>query len=878
MSEAECQNSALPPEVRALAASGEEKRLGGIGEARREAEVSKVPMFTAREIADALGGITKQAVLARLAGIPADGPKTVRGQTAQAWCVESFPVGLFAELDSLCSLPDGTRRFRTVGDLIAKRPAPSKLPASSHFPANALALAERKAEILAPLLHARAKSPQKWPLAEIARRACEHLANMPGGKRPRTVEEWARTAEDRDGHRHQFEDARLYLPKAAAIHKSIRANAESVNFPALDSLFVECEADPSPAARASLWHSTFQAFAHAVACGYSAKATRLTLIHKLAKSPKSPLYPTDPALLAKAWRRKFPLWHEGGQTPEALADGRTDNARPVKFELTRDEELCLRGHNLRRGSLALAVEWLAKDARCLPSTRAAILETLDNAARTGRLPHWPDSIRKAGHVTEEEQATFRGTKAMQNFESCDRRGLTWIDERGQFQPLLPGALWESDDMSSNVPFRYSDPETGATQLGRQMLFTQDVFSAAYLGFTPIGRVRDAYRVEDIADHMLALVESHGLPSAWRLERGVWENTFIDGLDVEMLTGKEGEKWGGLDALFAVLRTWKSRGKGSIETSFNFLQSLIAHASTDIGRSRGEFEQATKDFLRAQGGNADSAAKFWDIAACADGYVNACNWFNARPKKRRAHGKSAVVADDLFRAAVRRECPASELWRFLPVKRKATVRQGALEMSVHHYPMPFRFRVNGAHASDLYLEHGYPVLVAFHPGKPELGCHVFNAETGPRNRDGHRFGAHLLTASLAEDAPQFSLSRTEQDAFAMRRKAAAAVRTEFRAIMPGSRRSPSGSIGATGTSVARDGRGNSVEIARNTAPRQRRAPTDETPESIRGRELAGMAQRLNKRTSATSRSETDYDALSAQLAAEDAKRESSAFPQ
>ena len=481
--------------------------------------------------------------------------------------------------------------------------------------------------------------------------------------------------------------------------------------------------------------------------------------------------------------------------------------RPQKFNLTRDEQLCLRRHSLTRGSLALAVEWFVKDARCLPGTRAAILATLDTAARERREPRWPQSLRRAGYITAEERATFRGAKAMQNLESCDRRGLTWVDERGETRDLAPGALWESDDMSSNEPFRYTDPESGATQLGRQMLFTLDVFSSAYLGFTPIGRVRDAYRVEDIADHMLALVEAHGLPAAWRLERGVWENTFIDGIELA-----DGTRWGGLDALFAVLRTWKSRGKGTIESSFNHLQNLIAHASTSIGRSRGEFEAGTREYLRAQGGNADSAAKFWDIADCADAYVRATEAFNNRPKKRRAHGREMVVPSDLFRAAVRRDCPDSELWRFLPVKRTATVRQGAIEMSVNHYPMPFRFRVNGvtshqspvtSHQSDLYLEHGYSVLVAFHPGKPELGCHVFNAETGTRNRDGHRFAAPLLVAPMAEDAPQFSLTRTEQDAFAMRRKAAAAVRTEFRAIMPAGR-------AAARVSVARDGRGNAVE--------------------------------------------------------------------
>jgi|GEM_PF-1941124 len=858
MTLADCQKTAAPAQVRCPPATGREKCDGTTREAPREAEFSKVQIFTAREIWKALGGtISKQAVLARLGDIPPDGEKTVRGQTAQAWRVESFPHSLFAELEEKCFKPDGTRAYRTVADRIANAPISKKTAVPlSNFPADAITIAERKAEILAPMLHAREKNPAKWTVAKIARDARRHFAGLPGGMPSGSaVEKWAREALKRDGDCHQFEDARLYLPAVA--RQAHGAAPEAMRFAQLDSLLSSCEPNPPSEVRDRIWNCAFLIFTQAVQNGAKAGTARRAVIQNL-RIPSSPFYTTDPVALAKAWHRKFPQWKENGMTPEALADGRANNARPVKYELTRDEKLCLRKHHLERGSLPLAVEWFAKDKRCLPATRALILDTMDAAARAGDIPYWPDSIRRAGHVTEEEKAAFRGRKAMQKFETCDRRGLIWIGEDGSQNPLLPGTLFESDDMSSNEPFGYTDLETGGKQLGRQMLFSQDNYSAAWLGFTPVGRVRDAYRVEDIADHMLAIVEAHGLPGAWRLERGIWQNTFIDGLDVSELTGRKDETWGGLGALFTLIRAWKSKQKGGIESAFNFLQNLVSHESLSIGRERGEFEAATRDYLRAQGGNAGAAEKFWDIADCADAYVRACDYFNNRPKKRRAHGKKAVVANDLFRNAVRRDCPASELWRFLPVKREATVRQGVLEFSVNHYPMNFRFRVNGTPGSDLHLGHGYKVLVAFHPGKPEIGCHVFNGEMGPRNRDGHRFGAPLLIAPLAEDAPQFSLTRSEQDAFAMRRKAAAAVRTEFRAIMPAGR-------AASRISVARDGRGNSTEIVRNA---RRRIP-----------HTAGTGDRTNKvqegdvliagARAAHSRGEVDYDALAKTMKAEEA---------
>ena len=166
-----------------------------------------------------------------------------------------------------------------------------------------------------------------------------------------------------------------------------------------------------------------------------------------------------------------------------------------------------------------------------------------------------------------------------------------------------------------------------------------------------------------------------------------------------------------------------------------------------------------------------------------------------------------------------------------MKREATVRQGHIECVVDHYPLPFRFRVNGA-VADLYLQHGHHILIAFHPGRPEEGCHVFNAEgENERNRDGFRFGEHMLTAPLAIDTPQFNLAPHERE-FHARKNANAAVRTEFRAITK------------AGTPIvrrteSRDGWGNrsanfaapAVERGRNSAPSEAaaRQATPRTPQ-------------------------------------------------
>ena len=427
---------------------------------------------------------------------------------------------------------------------------------------------------------------------------------------------------------------------------------------------------------------------------------------------------------------------------------------------------------------------------------------LDHAARRRRQPNWPLSLRQAGHVTVEEEALFRGPKHFGEVELVERRGNTWIDEEGSRHVLAPNSIWESDDMSLNEPFSYTDPETGRIRTGRQTLCTIDVFSAAWLGATPIGRDRDAYRMEDIADFMWHCVQAHGLPLLWRLERGCWENTFVDGVPIP---GTTSETWGGLDGVMRIVHTFKSRGKGLIESSFNLLQDLTAHRSLTIGRSRGEFEAATKAFLRAGRGNEREASKFWEIGQAADELVNAMERFNLRPKTRRAFGRDTVVPADLYREAPMRRCPESEAWRFLPIKRMATVRQGCIECVVDHYPLPFRFRLNGC--DGIYLEHGHSVFIAFHPGRPMEGCHVFNAERGTRNRDGMAMGQRIGLAVMAEDAPQINL-RPEAREFSARKNANAAVRTEFREIAKAGGREP-----AVSRSEVRDGWGQSAEIRR-----------------------------------------------------------------
>jgi len=510
----------------------------------------------------------------------------------------------------------------------------------------------------------------------------------------------------------------------------------------------------------------------------------------------------EACLRAGVSRANFYRWTNGGQT-SASAEGSKRRGRPSLIDLTEQEIHRLRYWRLIRDSVPLALLEFCDDTLCRPEVRDLITQIWQKAVNRHKRPSWPLSIRRALHVTEAERAVFRGEKAIREIEVTERRGAFWTDEHGHEWPMAAGTIYESDDESENEPFRYFGPPTGTERLGRQSLKTIDTHSLKWLGFTHVGRERDAYRVEDIADHFADIVRQCGLPILWRVERGVWDNNWLLGIELE-----DGTRWGGLDSLFHIRQKFSSRGKANVEGSFNFAQDLRAHGPdggvTSIGRHRGEFQNATREYLRAQAGNEDDLKKFWSIAESAEAVAMALARFNAMPKQRHALGGKFISPDEVYGTPAKREVPADQWWRFLPVKRAVTVKQGAIEIKVPHYPVSFRFRVNGAADLDgLHFDHGHKLLIAFHPGHPEQGMQLFNAETGTKNRDGLGFGERIGLAEWLPDRAQENLAGSGD--FSGRKIERAAVRREFRAIVAGTAR-------AVRKSHAQDGLGNVLRTA------------------------------------------------------------------
>lgn len=716
--------------------------------------------FTASQLAQAIG-LTPTRIRARL---PASGKFNDAG--ARTWSLNELPADLREKL----SRRRKAANFASDDDWVSSQRAwQPKIP-FAELSARLRDPAIERCRVLAPIL-AKFRDESVSRMIDAAKRS--YLSEGLRAPNERTLRRWIESAAERDNCRGEFGRPELYL--CGSLVRAPRRKDRSEDG-ALSSV--------------ASWDEACRLYSSLIAEGETSGSSGNKVRRIISGSPLGAGMSAD--AIRKALSRKIGRWITGSTT---LMDRRKDaSGRKAKFDLNEREVSALRWYRLRKVSLHEAIVAFSIHPRCRPETRALIHEELDSAARDRRKAAWPLSLRRAGEVSLELQGRFRSNRALREVGYGVRRGNFWVNDAGEEVALLPNTLWESDDMSVNEPFRFVDPETGENSLGRQVLVTIDVFTAAFLGESPIGRSKDAYRAEDIADHMRDCVLQHGLPSIWRLERGAWENKFIDGFRLA-----DGSLWGGLADIIKIQRTFGPQAKGLIESRFNQLQRLMAHESTSIGRKRGEFADATRLAYRARNGDVQAWQKFWDIAAAADGIERAMLEANLSQMQRRAFGKKTVVPAELYRLAAKKACPDDQLWRFCPIKRPATVRKCAVEVTVDHYPLPFRFRVNGD--DDPYLPHGYSVLIAFHPGHPERGCHIFNGEQGVRNTQGFRRHEFIRVAPIAEDSPQVNYSRDEQE-FIKRKRANAQVASEFRAIT------------LTGTessraSTRRDGFGNSV---------------------------------------------------------------------
>lgn len=533
------------------------------------------------------------------------------------------------------------------------------------------------------------------------------------------------------------------------------------------------------------------------------------------------------ALIAQDWSQARIARHLGITTPTLCRWLKEDEARGQRSEvsgqsnngstivqppfshgsthtLTSDESAALKLGMIQKRSRRLAAEFLLHHTSCTETTFTLLTTVLDSAADKRNDPVWPSWFKRACILTDEERLSFRGAKAMAGVEPARPRGCfyEYVHENGDREniPLFANAIWEFDDESENTPWVELDAD-GNPRVNRQTLKAIDVYSSFYLGMRAVSRNSDGYRIEDQADFLSELVDQHGLPLRCRIERGPWDNNFWFGIPQKKEWWETSEccsyRFGGIDAdaggPVKVIQAFKSRQKGTIEGSFNHRQNLAAHETLDIGRFRGEHEAAARHLRRARDGQADAIAAFPEAAARADISAEVMMRFNAEPKRRKnMFGSKKVVPAELYAGAQKRELPASERWRFLPVKTALAIRNYHVQVKVEGHNLPFLFSAEGFKPAwdwHPYLPHGWRLFVAFHPLRPDLGCHIFNAlhPDSPQNPARFPLGMPLGLLQHAAHAPHFvDGPGVHSRDFADRKRTHADIRSETRMIKAGAK--------------------------------------------------------------------------------------------
>jgi hypothetical protein len=408
----------------------------------------------------------------------------------------------------------------------------------------------------------------------------------------------------------------------------------------------------------------------------------------------------------------------------------------------------------RTGVVSVTLERFAEEPECPPDLAARLM--------TGQQPK--QLIAYLRRITPEVEARIRGEKNYKLNGIVSRRDDTVRLPDGRRGELVSGYLVEFDDMSANQPF-YVELPGGKVALSRQGLYARDKKSGRWLGVELIARPREAYRAEDILRFMRRLMSIYGKFSVLRLERGIWGARSLKGYRVTE-TGSEEEQFErpgmdqteqaklqqGLEAIgIRIQYVTSAHRKGSLESSFRYLQTVLATYTTDLnnmGRYAGEFETVAKRIRQARAESHHPAAlKFAHIDVLAERIERAMCFIN-----RRARGGDLQDTADAewVRDMAVRELPhltELDLAAFLPDVRELSIKGGRVVTTIDGVTHDFR--------SDMFAElgHGYRLFVKLDPGEPTLGAAIYNRETSSANHLQLKLGEFICFARWEMPGPQ-----------------------------------------------------------------------------------------------------------------------------
>jgi len=477
------------------------------------------------------------------------------------------------------------------------------------------------------------------------------------------------------------------------------------------------------------------------------------------------------------------------------------NLTPKQAAAARAAVLAKTNRTREAGSVPEAIRYLARTGQLTAEQTEAFRER----ERTGRMV--PRALTRDLLVAPAVVRQHRNpTDASLDLLSSPGASMWLTDEHtGEQRFVRVGDIIEADDATINFPVCVpweigGDPcsERWGVKVARfQWLVAIDRASRFVPGWSYTMRPRSSYRAEDIVALFHGIFRQHGIWKRACLERGAWEANLVDallkGLRIERITA------------------WSPHQKQAVEGLFNSMWMKLADMPGQVGRFRGEEEEANRVLTSCQRGSTDPRQHFPILKDAIEALSRAAQDHNRQPVKSAQWGTWVPEERWLAQQAEARETgrlrslPEGASWLFAPCMRVWHVKGNTVGGSIQVMDgtsVQFDF------AGDWLTEFaGARVRVHFDPFAPQAEATIVLADNVRNRSAGEMLGTAVQINKTARYARHALGYGDEGDlGVMMRRQAGAALRREVRTIMAGDQ--PGLSV-----SEGRDGAGNAVVIER-----------------------------------------------------------------
>lgn len=423
-------------------------------------------------------------------------------------------------------------------------------------------------------------------------------------------------------------------------------------------------------------------------------------------------------------------------TAEDFAPRRVYSGRKPAFRLSTAEASAVRStklltnHTATTGSTPEALRIAARRGDLRPE----IVEAMAAREAAGQTL-LPETALRQLHVPESTVRAFRQPREawLDYVTSPGSLQLTVDDESGEERMVQPGERWTIDDGSVNlvccVPGleRPGDKcwDRWRTVVGRfQFLLVVDHRTRFVVGWSFTARPRDSYRAEDITATLGNCVREHGAPREIVLEHGVSAAKLIS----EALT------YLGVRILRA-----SSPHQKVVESVFNRLWTKLSIHAGQVGRFRGEEEEASRLVQRIRDGSLNPCGRLLDLPAVLAALRDAIAEHNGQAVGSERYGRW-VPAEFWTTDAPKwlRQIAPADHWMFSPrITEPLMVRGFRVETSVSMLPgVSLKFVFGAEFLGELA---GARVKLAFNPFAPECEATAILADDVGERRAGQVLG-------------------------------------------------------------------------------------------------------------------------------------------